>query len=79
MYGVRILAKPSLVYKNEHHNVRKLFVLQKLYLTYNLNLLVVDIVNNIKLAYTSRQTCKLMAESLSLEYRTKLVMVKEEI
>ena len=64
---------------NEYHNARQLLVLQnKLQLKYNTSLLKADIVNKIKLAYKASQKFKLMAEILSLKYRTQLAMAKEE-
>ena len=62
-----------------HTNVRQLITLQnKLALEYNPNLSTTEIVTEIKLVCKQRKKIKIMANDLSIEYRTKLAMVKEE-
>ena len=64
--------------QQEHYNVRQLIVLQnKLKIKYIPNLSPQTINNQIKTAYKERKTCKDNAETLSMEYRTQLVMAKE--
>ena len=66
-------------YKKEHRNVRQLIVLQnKLNIVYNADLSLADIENKIISSHNERKKCKLLAESLSYEYRTQLALAKEE-
>lgn len=62
-----------------HTNVRQLIRLQhKLNITYDMNLTISDIVDKIKITHKERKMIKLMAESLCLEYRHRLALVKEQ-
>ncbi len=62
-----------------HRNVRQLIVLQhKLDSTYDASLSLLNIVEKIKEGARQRIQIKRMAISLSLEYRTKLALAKEE-
>ena len=62
-----------------HRNIRQLIVLQhKLDITYDSSLSLLQIVEKIKEASRQRIQIKRMAVSLSLEYRTKLALAKEE-
>ena len=66
-------------YKKENRNVRQLIVLQnKLNILYNADLSLADIDNKIIILHKERKKCKLLAESLSYEYRTQLALAKEE-
>ena len=62
-----------------HHNVRQLIFLQrKAKIVYDPTLNLQSITLNIKRAYKERKKCMQLAESLILEYRTQLVLAKEE-
>ena len=62
-----------------HRNIRQLIVLQnKLKIKYNKNLILSDIIKKIQSTARHRLKIKIMAVSLSLEYRTKLALAKEE-
>ena len=62
-----------------HTNVRQIITLQnKLSIVYNPNLTLVEIIQDLKGAHKQRKRVKKMANELSLEYRLKLAMVKEE-
>ena len=61
-----------------HTNVRQLQTLQnKLQISY-VPLTDLEIIMELKKAYKQRKKLKLMASDLSLEYRTKLALIKEE-
>ena len=63
----------------EHTNVRELIVLQnKTNLSYDPNLTLEEITNEIKAAHGKKRKCKQLAETLSLEYRTQLALAKEK-
>ena len=62
-----------------HRNVRQLLVLQnKLKIKYVSNMNLTMIEYKIRMVYAERKKVIKMAESLSLEYRTKLALAKEE-
>ena len=66
-------------YKKEHRNVRQLIFIQNiLNIVYNTDLSLADIENKIISSHKERKKCKLLAESLSYEYRTQLALAKEE-
>ena len=66
-------------FHKEHYNVRQLIVLQnKLKITYDPTLSYNDIVQKVVKASKDRKKSKLLAESLSREYRTQLAIAKEE-
>ena len=61
-----------------HTNVRQLIVLQnKLKIKYVSTISLSNIESNIRSVYSRRKKVLKMAESLSLEYRTKLALAKE--
>ena len=58
-------------------NVRQLTVLQnKLKTTYDATLTIKEIENELRMTHKKRRDIKKMAESLSLEYRTRLALAK---
>ena len=60
-----------------HTNVKQLRMLQnKLLIEYNPDLTKEEIITEFKAAYKKRKKIKIMVDDLSLEYRTKLTMVK---
>ena len=62
-----------------HKNVRQLIVLQnKLKIEYVSTISLGTIDRNIRKVYGKRNKILKLAESLSLEYRTKLALAKEE-
>ena len=62
-----------------HTNVRQLIVLQnKLKIKYVSTISLSNIESNIRSVYSRRKKVLKMSESLSLEYRTKLALAKEE-
>ena len=64
---------------NTYRNVRQFIVLQnKLKIKYDRNLTKEQVEIQLKVAHKQRKILKQMAESLSLEYRTRLVQVKED-
>ena len=69
----------SVAYFGVNSNVRQLIVLQKkLNIVYDNTLDNQDIIQEIKVAHKQRKKIKLMSESLSMEYRHKLALAKEE-
>ena len=67
-------------YKKEQRNVRQLIVIQnKLNIVYNADLSLADIENKIISSHKERKKFKLLAESLSYEYRTQLALAKEKV
>ena len=79
MLTTRVLVEKTKLFLKTHTNVRELLVIQKeLKLPYNPNMTLPGINMEVKLAHAKRRKCKESTESMSLEYRTQLVLAKEK-